>query len=93
MSVNEMREAENYFSSQVDNWAVHIQEINGQKVLSLSLMRHTVKFCVNEEGRPIPETRIIPEALATFSLDEALAKEMADGINHYLENFESNSDK
>ncbi|MEJ5067915.1 hypothetical protein WH292_08515 [Enterobacter sp. MYb186] len=87
MSEHEMREGENYFASTVDNWAVNIQEVNGQKILSLALMRHTVKFCVNEHGHPIPQTKIVPETLATFSMDEALAREMANGINHYLDNY------
>ena len=84
----EMREAENYTSTQADNWVINVQEVNGEKITFLSFLRHTVKFCVDENDRPASEVRAVTEALATFSLDEELARNLSKGLTHYLDNFQ-----
>jgi len=85
MSTEYLKEAPEFVARNADNWLISASNIGPNKYLSISFVRYVVKHIIDENGLPSGETKSEMEILATYSLREELARELAANIPKMLD--------
>lgn len=86
MSTEYLKEAPEFVARNADNWLISGSNIGPNKYLSISFVRYVVKHIKGENGTLSGGTESEMEILATYSLPEALARELAASIPQMLDN-------
>lgn len=83
-----IKEASGFISGHADNWLISANSIGPNKVLSLSLVKYVVKHTQGVDSASTGGTENTMEIMATFSLTEELARELADLIPKVIDDYE-----
>jgi hypothetical protein len=87
MSEKFIKESDGYISGHADNWLLSVNNIGPNKVVSLSLIKYVAKHTVDENGVPSGPVINTNEVLATFSLNEPVARELSEVMQRLLDDY------
>lgn len=88
MTQTYLKESPEFVARHADNWLISATNVGPHKVLSLSLVRYVVKHIKGDNGVSTSGTENVMELLATYSISEGLARELAQKIPLILDEYQ-----
>lgn len=87
MEYKDIKEADGFISGRADNWLISVTNYGPEKIASISFVKYVSKHSVVEDLLELGPVKTTMEVLATFSLNESAARELAGSLNKMLDEY------